>query len=102
MTLDANYLSGAFDSDIFLTINSTFPYLNSNIYHFDSNRVDGKISKSVHQALDQLLNYVCIYLADILPTDVSHAIYLNSDIFMVDDITKLWEVDLEGKVVTAY
>ncbi|XP_010279126.1 PREDICTED: probable galacturonosyltransferase-like 4 [Nelumbo nucifera] len=99
--VDFHFLAGDFDSDIFLTINSTFPYLNFNVYHFDFKRVHGKISKSIRLALDQPLNYARIYLADILPADVSRVIYLDSDIIMVDDIAKLWEVDLEGKVVAA-
>ncbi|KAK9664296.1 hypothetical protein RND81_14G031500 [Saponaria officinalis] len=126
MTLDANYLRGTMaavfsilqhstcpenfvfhflsarhDPNIFATITSTFPYLKFNIYHFDSNRVRGKISKSIREALDQPLNYARIYLADILPWNVRRVIYLDSDIIVVDDIIKLWQVDLEEKVVGA-
>ncbi|XP_021750508.1 probable galacturonosyltransferase-like 4 [Chenopodium quinoa] len=126
MTLDANYLRGTMaavlsilqhstcpenfvfhflserhEPEIFSNIASTFPYLNFKIYRFDSNRVRGKISKSIRQALDQPLNYARIYLADILPFDVNRVIYLDSDIIVVDDILKLWEVDLGEKVVAA-
>lgn len=77
MTLDVNYLLGTiaaafsllqhstcpenltfhflqthFKPQLFSSIKSTFPYLNFTIYHFDSNRVRGKISKSIGQALD--------------------------------------------------
>ncbi|CAO2832047.1 unnamed protein product [Amaranthus hypochondriacus] len=126
MTLDANYLRGTMaavlsilqhstcpenfvfhflsarhEPEIYAHITSTFPYLNFKIYGFDSNRVRGKISKSIRQALDQPLNYARIYLADILPCEVNRVIYLDSDIIVVDDISKLWEVDLGDKVVAA-
>ncbi|KAI4345529.1 hypothetical protein L6164_012643 [Bauhinia variegata] len=126
MTLDANYLRGTMaavlsmlqhstcpenlsfhflsahdEAELNSSINSTFPYLNFTIYHFDSNLVRGKISKSIRQALDQPLNYARIYLAPILPGNVERVIYLDSDIIVVDDIAKLWKVDLEGKIVAA-
>ncbi|PSR86270.1 Galacturonosyltransferase-like [Actinidia chinensis var. chinensis] len=126
MTLDANYLRGTmaavlsilqhstcpenvmfhflcsrFEPEIHATIKSTFPYLNFRVYRFDANRVRGKISKSIRQALDQPLNYARIYLADIIPVEVKRVIYLDSDIVMVDDITKLWGVDLGDKVLAA-
>ena len=126
MTLDINYLRGtmaavlsmlqhstcpenlafyflsAHDSpELFSSINSTFPYLNMKVYHFNSNRVRGKISKSIRQALDQPLNYARIYLADTIPENVKRVIYLDSDLVVVDDIAKLWGVDMEGKVVAA-
>lgn len=126
MTLDANYLRGtmaavlsmlqhstcpenlafyfltAHDApELFSSIRTTFPYLNMKIFRFDSNRVRGKISKSIRQALDQPLNYARIYLADTIPEDVHRVIYLDSDLVVVDDIAKLWGVDMEGKVVAA-
>ncbi|KAL9435820.1 hypothetical protein AB3S75_021979 [Citrus x aurantiifolia] len=126
MTLDANYLRGTmaavlsilqhstcpqniefhflysnFEPDVYSSINSTFPYLNLKVYTFDSNRVRGKISKSIRQALDQPLNYARIYLADIMPANVKRVIYLDSDLVVVDDIGKLWDVDLEGRVLAA-
>ncbi|OIW19764.1 hypothetical protein TanjilG_27303 [Lupinus angustifolius] len=126
MTLDANYLRGTMAAvlsmlqhskcpenlafhflsvndapELFSSIKSTFPYLNMKIYGFESNRVRGKISKSIRQALDQPLNYARIYLPDSLPEEVQRVIYLDSDIVVVDDIAKLWRVDMEGKVVAA-
>ncbi|KAK4779809.1 hypothetical protein SAY87_015915 [Trapa incisa] len=82
-------------------ISSTFPYLNFRVYRFDSNRVQGKISRSIRQALDQPLNYARIYLADLIMDSVKRVIYLDSDLVVVDDIAKLWRVDLEGKVLAA-
>ncbi|KAB1214146.1 putative galacturonosyltransferase-like 4 [Morella rubra] len=96
-----HFLSAHFAPEILSSINSTFPYLNFNIYRFDSNRVHGKISRSIRQALDQPLNYARIYLADIIPADVGRVIYLDSDLIVVDDISKLWAVDMEDKVVAA-
>ncbi|WJZ87011.1 hypothetical protein VitviT2T_006419 [Vitis vinifera] len=126
MTLDANYLRGTMAAvlsilqhstcpenlsfhflsaqhvpEIVSTIQATFPYLNFRVYRFDSNRVRGKISKSIRRALDQPLNYARIYLADILPANVRRVIYLDSDLVMVDDISNLWGVDLGDKVVAA-
>uniref|UniRef100_A0A2N9GVG5 Hexosyltransferase n=1 Tax=Fagus sylvatica TaxID=28930 RepID=A0A2N9GVG5_FAGSY len=126
MTLDSNYLRGTmaavlsilqhstcpenvefhflwsrYEPDVFSSIKSTFPYLNFKVYRFDSNRVRGKISKSIRQALDQPLNYARIYLADIIPAEVKRVIYLDSDLVVVDDVGKLWEVDLENKVLAA-
>lgn len=89
------------DPEIWSSIRSTFPYLSFRLYKFESNWVQGKISKSIREALDQPLNYARIYLADILPRHVNRVIYLDSDLVVIDDINKLWEVDLEDKVVGA-
>lgn len=126
MTLDANYLRGTtaavlsilqhstcpenvvfhflwarYQPDIMSNIKSAFPYLNFRVYRFDPNRVRGKISKSIRQALDQPLNYARIYLTDIIPTDIKRIIYLDSDLVMVDDIKKLWGVELDEKALAA-
>ncbi|XP_010546900.1 PREDICTED: probable galacturonosyltransferase-like 4 [Tarenaya hassleriana] len=127
MTLDTNYLRGTMaavlsllqhstcpenlsfhflslphlETELFTSIKSTFPYLNFKIYQFDSNLVRSKISKSIRQALDQPLNYARIYLADILPINVGRIIYLDSDLVVVDDIEKLWRVEMEEKIVAA-
>ncbi|KAJ6909042.1 hypothetical protein NC652_020111 [Populus alba x Populus x berolinensis] len=58
-------------------------------------------SRFEREALDQPLNYARIYLADIIPSDVKRVIYLDSDLVVVEDIAKLWEVDLEEKVLAA-
>lgn len=126
MTLDENYLRGTMaavlsilqhsmcpenfefhflemwsNPKISSCIRSTFPFLNFRVYRFDSNRVQGKISRSIRQALDQPLNYARIYLADLIPNTVKRVIYLDSDLIVVDDIAKLWGVNLEGKVLAA-
>ncbi|CAN6548106.1 unnamed protein product [Malus baccata var. baccata] len=126
MTLDANYIRGTMAAvfsllqhsacpanlyfhflsahttpKFFSSIKSTFPYLNFKTYAFDSDRVRGKISKSIRQALDRPMNYARIYLADILPNEMRRVIYLDSDLVVVDDIAKLWSVDMEDMVVAA-
>ncbi|KAJ0038823.1 hypothetical protein Pint_23328 [Pistacia integerrima] len=82
-------------------ITATFPYLNFEIYNFDTNLVKGKISYSIRQALDQPLNYARIYLADLLPSGVGRIIYFDSDLIVVDDVAKLWSINLRGHVLGA-
>lgn len=83
------------------TILTTFPYLKFHIYHFDSNLVNNKISSSIRRALDQPLNYARIYLAELLPTTVKRIIYFDSDLIVVDDIQKLWNINLNSRVLGA-
>ena len=125
MTLDTNYLRGTMAAvlsmlqhstcpenlafhflsshddppELFSSILSTFPYLKMKIYPFDSNRVRGKISKSIRQALDQPLNYAKIYLADTIPEDVKCVIYFDFDLVVVDNIAKLYGVDMKSQGV---
>ncbi|CAK9181632.1 unnamed protein product [Ilex paraguariensis] len=87
--------------DLHHTILTTFPYLNFHLYHFDTNLVKGKISSSIRRALDQPLNYARIYLADLLPSTVNRIIYFDSDLIVVDDIAKLWTINLNNHVLGA-
>ncbi|KAK6921786.1 Glycosyl transferase, family 8 [Dillenia turbinata] len=80
---------------------STFPYLNFYLYHFDTNLVRNKISSSIRRALDEPLNYARIYLADLLPLSVKRIIYFDSDLIVVDDVSKLWRIDLGNHVLGA-
>lgn len=82
-------------------ITSTFPYLSFRIYRFDTSLVRNKISSSVRPALDQPLNYARIYLADLLPKSVPRVIYFDSDLIVVDDVAKLWAIDLGPIAVLA-
>ncbi|EOA38766.1 hypothetical protein CARUB_v10010952mg [Capsella rubella] len=88
-------------ADLRRIISSTFPYLTYQIYHFDPNLVRSKISSSIRRALDQPLNYARIYLADLLPVAVRRVIYFDSDLVVVDDVAKLWGIDLRRHVVGA-
>ncbi|KAM7275299.1 hypothetical protein ACFE04_017165 [Oxalis oulophora] len=83
------------------TITTTFPYLTFHFYRFDSNLVKGKISYSIRSALDQPLNYARIYLADLLPSTVKRVIYFDSDLIVVDDVAKLWGINLNNHVLGA-
>ncbi|KAJ8547668.1 hypothetical protein K7X08_011254 [Anisodus acutangulus] len=83
------------------TITSTFPYLNYNLYHFNPTLVRHLISSSIRRALDQPLNYARIYLADFLPVTVNRIIYLDSDLIVVDDVAKLWNIELNERVLGA-
>ncbi|XVF46644.1 hypothetical protein PTKIN_Ptkin03bG0044200 [Pterospermum kingtungense] len=82
-------------------ITTTFPYLNFRLYHFDTNLVKGKISSSIRRALDQPLNYARMYLADLLPAGVRRIIYFDSDLIVVDDVIKLWSINLGSYVLGA-
>ena len=75
-------------------ITSMFPYLSFHLYLFDSNLVKGKISYSIWRALDQPLNYAWIYLADLVPSAIRHIIYFDSDLIVIDDVAKLWNINL--------
>lgn len=82
-------------------VRSTFPELKFKVYYFDPERVRNLISSSVRQALEQPLNYARNYLADLLETCVTRVIYLDSDLVVVDDISKLWSTKLGQKTIGA-
>lgn len=82
-------------------VRSTFPELKFKVYYFDPERVRNLISSSVRQALEQPLNYARNYLADLLETCVTRVIYLDSDLVLVDDISKLWRTNLAKKTIGA-
>ncbi|ERN16830.1 probable galacturonosyltransferase-like 7 [Amborella trichopoda] len=82
-------------------VRSTFPLLKFKVYFFDPNRVKKLISSSVRSALEQPLNYARNYMAEMLEPCVSRVIYLDSDLVLVDDISKLWATDLGYSTVGA-
>ncbi|XP_020550556.1 probable galacturonosyltransferase-like 7 [Sesamum indicum] len=82
-------------------VRSTFPELKFRVYYFDPERERNLISSSVRLALEQPLNYARNYLADLLETCVTRVIYLDSDLVVVDDISKLWSTSLGGKTIGA-
>lgn len=82
-------------------VQSTFPMLKFKVYYFDSNIVKNLISSSVRQALEQPLNYARNYLADLLESCVQRVIYLDSDLVVVDDVSKLWTTNLDSKTIGA-
>ncbi len=45
--------------------------------------------------------YFRLALPDILPADVTRVIYCDTDLLVLDDISKLWEMDLQGMPLAA-
>lgn len=82
-----------------LIIRDVFPSLKFKVYYFDSEIVREKISSSVRQALEQPLNYARNYLADLLDPCIERVIYLDSDVILVDDISKLWSTNLSSRIL---
>ncbi|KAK9993896.1 hypothetical protein SO802_023599 [Lithocarpus litseifolius] len=82
------------NNNLIHVIISMFSYLSFHLYLFNSNLVKGKISYSIRCALNQPLNYVGIYLADLVPSVVHQIIYFNSDLIVADDVAKLWNINL--------
>lgn len=126
MTLDVKYLRGSIASvhsilryadcpeDIrfhFITtvstssrlsrvVKSTFPNLHFKTYPFkNEGRVKQLISTSIRPALEKPLNYARMYLSEILDPAVGRVVYIDSDTIVVDDIQKLWSVELTGSKV---
>ncbi|GAA0174711.1 hypothetical protein Leryth_004882 [Lithospermum erythrorhizon] len=89
------------DTSLQTLVKSTFPKLNFKVYYFDPEKVKYLISSSVRHALEQPLNYARNYLAEILDPCVKRVIYLDSDLVVVDDISKLWEIRLNEKTIGA-
>ncbi|KAM2787551.1 hypothetical protein PS2_008313 [Malus domestica] len=82
-------------------VRSTFPQLKFRVYYFDPRMVRSLISTSVRQALEQPLNYARNYLADLLEPCVARVIYLDSDLVLVDDISRLWATSLGSRTIGA-
>ncbi|WOH01551.1 hypothetical protein DCAR_0520935 [Daucus carota subsp. sativus] len=89
------------ESNLETLVSSTFPKLNFKLYFFNPDLVRTLISSSVRSALEQPLNYARNYLADLLPRCVSRIIYLDSDLVLVDDVSKLWITSLGTKTIGA-
>lgn len=89
------------DTDLETLVRSTFPHLNFKVYYFDPEKVRSLISTSVRQALEQPLNYARNYLADLLEPCVRRVIYLDSDLVVIDDISKLWGTSLGARTIGA-
>jgi lipopolysaccharide biosynthesis glycosyltransferase len=85
--------------DIYRVVTMTFSYLSFRLYHLDSNLVKAMISYSVRRALDQPLNYARIYLTDLLLSIAGHIICFDYNLIVVDDVEKLWSIDLGNHVL---
>jgi lipopolysaccharide biosynthesis glycosyltransferase len=85
-------------------VRAAFPYLRFGVYRFGgaaAAAAAGRISAAVRPALEQPLNYARAYLPEILPACVGRVIYLDSDLVLVDDVAKLWGVELGGAPLAA-
>ena len=80
-------------------VRSTFPSLRFKVYIFREDTVINLISSSIREALENPLNYARNYLGDILDPCVERVIYLDSDVLVIDDIHKLWNITLTGSRV---
>ncbi|KAL3824205.1 hypothetical protein ACJIZ3_020234 [Penstemon smallii] len=80
-------------------VRSIFPSLNFKVYIFREDTVLNLISSSIRSALENPLNYARNYLGDMLDPCVNRVIYLDSDLVLVDDILKLWQVKLSQERV---
>lgn len=80
-------------------VRSTFSSLRFKVHVFREEAVISLISGSVRQALENPLNYARNYLGGLLDRCVNRVIYLDSDIVLVDDVRKLWEIRLSGSRV---
>lgn len=80
-------------------VRSVFPSLDFKVYIFREDAVVNLISSSIREALENPLNYARSYLGDIIDPCVDRVIYLDSDLVLVDDIQKLWSVELAGSRV---
>jgi len=45
--------------------------------------------------------YLRLQIADLLPTSIEKAIYFDSDLVVLDDIEKLWNISIQGKPIGA-
>lgn len=86
-------------SELRKIVGSTFPSLGFEVYPFNEMLVKKLISSSIRQALEEPLNYARIYLAEIIQPCVNRVIYLDSDTILIDNIQKLWGINLTGKRV---
>ncbi|XP_057810917.1 probable galacturonosyltransferase-like 9 [Salvia miltiorrhiza] len=85
--------------DLTRLVRAIFPSLRFKVYIFREDAVINLISSSVRAALENPLNYARSYLGELLDPCVKRVIYLDSDLVLVDDVAKLWEIELTGNRV---
>ncbi|KAD7116483.1 hypothetical protein E3N88_03751 [Mikania micrantha] len=106
MTLDSEYLRGSIaavhsalrHTSCRKTFSSTSLPPNSirRVYIFREDSVINLISSSIRVALENPLNYARNYLGDMLDPSINRVIYLDSDVVLVDDIQKLWNITFQN------
>ncbi|KAK9139759.1 hypothetical protein Scep_009440 [Stephania cephalantha] len=74
--------------------------LSASLYPFRSS-VLGLISTSICSALDCTLNYAPNYHPHLLPLCLHRVVYLDSDLLLVDDISKFSAIPLGSSIVLA-
>ncbi|XP_023549474.1 probable galacturonosyltransferase-like 7 [Cucurbita pepo subsp. pepo] len=89
------------ETNLEVVVRSAFPQLKFKVYYFNPAIVQNLISTSVRQPLEQPLNYARNYLAELLEPCVRRVIYLDSDLVVVDDISKLWSTNLYSRTIGA-
>mgnify|MGYP004517425305 CR=1 FL=1 len=66
----------------------------------DMNKMQNLGLKAVRS--DWIFNSYCrLYLDQILPSHVKRVLYLDCDVLVMDDLSELWNIDLNGKVMAA-
>lgn len=45
--------------------------------------------------------YAKLFIPYLIPKEISRAIFLDVDMILLNDISKLWEIDLQGKIIGA-
>ncbi|PWA62106.1 nucleotide-diphospho-sugar transferases superfamily protein [Artemisia annua] len=94
-----HFIAAEFDPasprDLTRLVRSVFTSLSFKVYIFREDSVINLISSSIRVALENPLNYARNYLGDILDPLVNRVIYLDSDVILVDDIHKLWNITLQ-------
>lgn len=71
--------------------NVAFDFLNVNVSDFSF--------YPLNREHISIATYYRLSLQDILPKDVNKVIYLDSDLVVVDNIAKLWDIDLEDNFI---
>lgn len=83
-------------------LRSTFTSLSFKVYIFREDTVINLISSSIRIALENPLNYARNYLGELLDPNVDRVIYLDSDVIVVDDVQKLFNIRLnDNRVIGA-
>ncbi|OWM73311.1 hypothetical protein CDL15_Pgr001425 [Punica granatum] len=75
--------------------------------HYYDNLKEEDLEEASQQSLEALspsnlsvLNYLCIYIPELFP-DLNKVVFLDDDVVVQHDLSPLWGLDLNGKVVGA-
>lgn len=98
--VNIHLLSDAISKERLTLINNTVQSWGSTLHVYDMSSYDcfdnlftsGHISKAAYFRLD---------IANILPEEVNKVIYMDVDLLVLQDISKLWHYDMQGKPLAA-